>query len=325
MKFFLLFIKIAILYISFLFKSFATDTVLPIKTTQYIYAPTHILKNVGVDGDNRAVQGLAWDNYGSRFYVLQMHGSKENPYGIINRFSQSKRLNLTAQDAQLPTKIIGHQGISPSPWKEFTLLTTAGPDVKNFGLYITALYYSPDKESQHIKLIKVFPDKYSSINYAMPAISPTKKKLLALGRKEGKRIARVYNLTLGKAPEDALYQSTSFIEWEISPSLTSGKNYPLQADALSEKRVYLLSGFISPKQYKKLYIYNINGSLINKLEIHLVSDEFKKFEPEGLSVNIKNNSIMILFNIERKDGYKMSYIYSVPLSTLESENNIYFK
>lgn len=318
-------IKFAVFYFVFSFNSFATGFDSSIKLTQYAYPPKYILQNAGVDGDKRAVQGLAWDTSGAWFYVLQAHGDKSNPYGVINRFSQGEKIFRIAQDAQLPTKVIGHQGISPSPWAGFDLLTTTGPAVKDFGLYITALHYNPNEEVNTFKFIKVFPDEYSGVNYTMPAISPTKKKLLVLGRGEKKRVARIYNLESPATPDGELYQHATFTEWTISPALTAGKNYPLQADALSENRIYLLSGYISPDQSKRLYVYDVEGVVINKVNIHLVSKGYKKFEPEGLSVNVKDDSVLILINVEKKDRAKMSHIYSVPSATLENERDIYLK
>lgn len=81
-------------------------------------------------GNDHILQGLALDHRHKFLYTTHVEGHPEQ--GVINRFKLNSSNLWSAQDAQKPSALIGHQGIVVDPQSDF-IFASAGAGIPNKG------------------------------------------------------------------------------------------------------------------------------------------------------------------------------------------------
>lgn len=278
--------------------------------TQYTRNSLRLLRNG--PGSNHVIQGIALDQKNSFIYTLHVTGNPEN--GVINRFSYTDDNSATATAIQLPSNLIGHQGISVNP-QDGNLYSSAGSAVENRGWHITHFTFKPNSKPINLTILKVFGDGYNKTTNSMPTFTPDGKHLIVRGKKGIKNILRIYNMKEQSYERDL--SSASYTEWSLDPILTSG-GYYLQAITADNKYIYLLSGKddLLPK---RILIYDLNGKLINinndvviGLDIAKASGTEQHWEPEGMAYDINNKNLLIAFSVGDK-GNRKAVIFFVSM------------
>lgn len=271
---------------------------------------TLIRKGVGKD---RVVQGLAVDQQHKFIYSSNVTGNPEK--SVINRFDMKSSRILYAIDVQPPFAYIGHQGITVDT-SSGDLYTSAGTAVENHGWYITKLRYTKDEIPSDFKVIRVFEDTYSKTISAMPSISPDNKILAIRARKNQKNFVRIYDFNQFRQYENDV-KHLDFQEWPVDATFTQN-NYPFQALTTDGKYVYLMSGR-SDRFPKKLYVYDLNGNIIQKIDdLRIGYDDAFDFsqsgawEPEGLAIDAKKQELLLLFALGDA-GARIGRIYRMKL------------
>ncbi|WP_347453542.1 hypothetical protein [Acinetobacter thermotolerans] len=264
-------------------------------------------------GKNNVVQGMAIDSKHKTLYTLHVTGKPEK--GAINCFKiNDKTKQWTASDNQLPSDLIGHQGITIDPVSG-SLYSSSGPGVKNKGWHIIQFTYKPNALPEQTKIIKVFDEKYNKNLNTMPSISPDGKIMVVRGKKGKTNIIRIYSLP--KIKNRTNITSGFDHEWEVDPTFTKDDR-PFQALTTDGKYVYILSGRgnLLPKH---LYVYNLSGKIIQKINnFHLGLKEAKSagnsshWEPEGLAIDGVRNELNILFAVGDK-GQRTAHLHRVKI------------
>lgn len=259
-------------------------------------------------GKNNVVQGIALDEKQNLIYTTHVTGNPEK--GAINRFNYTQSSNeLHALDAQKPSTMIGHQGISVDPLTG-TLFSSAGPDVEQRGWNIVAFNYTPN-QLPNAKTIQVFSAPYGQNLNTMPSFSPNGQYLIVRGQKDKQNVVRVYNRNILTTA-----QASPLYEWFIDKQITRDK-YPLQAMTTDGKYVYLLSGTSRLDLAKRLYVYTLQGQMVQKIEdIQLGRSAAKQlsekgaWEPEGLTYNPKTKQLYLFYAVG-ESKQRLGRIYKI--------------
>ena len=273
--------------------------------------PSITLQRKGA-GKNNVVQGIALDQKRDLAYTMHVTGNPEK--GAINRFNFNTSTSfIQSKDVQLPSSMIGHQGITVDP-ATGDLLTSAGKDIKNRGWHIVRFRYTPNAVPT-FQIIPVFTKGYSKGANAMPSFSPDGRYLVIRGNKDKTNIIRVYE----RPNLESLATQKPRYEWAVTSGLTS-ENYPFQALTTDGRYVYMLSGNGNPNLLKRLHIYTIQGQLVQKIDnLSLGQAEAKQmgsasvWEPEGLTFNLADNQLYIFYGVGEK-GKKLGRIYKVQVN-----------
>lgn len=268
--------------------------------------------------DPNVVQGLVIDNRQDYIYTMTSLGKPEK--SIITRYKYKADGTLLPDIAQPETNIIGHQGITLDPLTG-TIWTTAGNGIKNKGWYIVGFKFN-DPSSLNNPIIKqVFDKDYKNYTPAMPSISPSGQYIVVAGHniKNNSSVIRVFdfrNLINNSGLSKPIY------EWSIDKSLFKN-NFFFQALTTDGNYVYLLGGGEN-KLNKRIYVYNLKGEIIQKLEnVNIGKPSFTnnnniRWEPEGLSIDSKNNNLLIMYE-SNDNSHKYAEIFKTPIKT--NENN----
>ncbi|CAB1218760.1 phage baseplate protein [Acinetobacter bouvetii] len=251
-------------------------------------APPITLIRMGL-GNQHIIQGLAIDQKHKLLYTTHVEGDPEQ--GVINRFHLQNSNLWSAQDAQKPSPLIGHQGISVDPHSDF-LLSSAGSTVPNKGWYMLKFQYMTNAEPRNPQIIQLFDKRYSKITNSMPVITPDGQYLLVRGNINHMNVIRVfkYDLIARKNLSDIslLYED----EWNIDSGLTQHQA-AFQGLTTDGNYVYLLSGGKNAHP-KRLYVYDLSGNLIQKMDAvtlgqldMLFNHRIDYWEPEGLTVELR--------------------------------------
>ncbi len=267
-------------------------------------------------GNRYIVQGLAIDHRQDLLYSTHVEGNPEQ--GVINRFKFHNSNVWTAQDAQKPSPLIGHQGIAVDPQSDF-LFASAGSAVPNKGWYILKFQYAANAQPFNTQLIQVFDNQYSKMTNTMPTLTPDGKYLLVRGNNHHANVIRIFKYDL--INEKKLTDLRFFYEdeWPIASDFTHEKS-AFQGLTSDGSYVYLLSGNKN-KGPKRVYVYNFSGKLIQKMDNvtlghfnNLSKRSLQYWEPEGLTVDIKNRQLYVLYAIGR-DGQFLGRIYRMKINS----------
>ncbi|WP_407304787.1 hypothetical protein [Acinetobacter sp.] len=266
-------------------------------------------------GNDHIVQGLALNHTHNFLYTTHVTGNPEQ--GVINRFKIHSSNLWTAQDAQKPSSLIGHQGISVDPQRDF-IFASAGAGIPNKGLYMVKFQYIPNAAPSQIQVIQVFDKTYNTITNTMPSITPDGKYLLVRGNKNKINVIRIFKLDLITQKNLTnicfLYEE----EWPIDSSFTHDKS-AFQGLSTDGTYVYLLSGNKN-KGPKRMYVYDLTGKLIQKMDQvtlghfdSLSNQAIQYWEPEGLTVDSLNHQLYILYTIGNT-GQFLGRIYRMKIN-----------
>ncbi|EIX4510456.1 hypothetical protein MKI77_004444 [Escherichia coli] len=273
------------------------------------------------EGKNNIVQGIAFDRFSSDIYTLHTTGKPEK--GVINRFSLTTNKRKTrALSCQKPTEFIGHQGIGFNPF-EGRIITSAGNTLANKGWFITHFKYNAFSFPDEMIITKVFDRPYNTRVSTMPVLTSDAKYLIVRSKLNGRDLLRVYNRAEVNFWVGSDISSEQNIEWFIDADLTID-NYALQAITADNKYIYLLSGGNNRKS-KRIYIYTLKGELVRKLNSvtighkdSLNSGKEKHWEPEGLAIDSRSKSLVIMYALgDHKKRF--AQLYYIPLYKLIDE------
>ena len=266
-------------------------------------------------GNDHILQGLALDHRHKFLYTTHVEGHPEQ--GVINRFKVHSSNLWSAQDAQKPSALIGHQGIVVDPQSDF-MFASAGAGIANKGWYILKFQYMPNAAPSDPQLIQVFDKTYNKITNTMPSITPDGKYLLVRGNNHKINVIRIFKLDLitEKNLTDIrfLYED----EWPIDPGFTHDKS-AFQGLSTDGTYVYLLSGNKN-KGPKRIYVYDLTGKLVQKMD-HVTLGHFDSlsnpviqyWEPEGLTVDSQNHQLYVLYSIGNT-GQFLGRIYRMTIN-----------
>ena len=279
------------------------------KKTKTLTPITLIRKGVG---KNNVVQGLTLDNQNQVLYSLNVTGNPEK--GVLNRFKISNQFIWTALDAQKPSPYIGHQGISFDALSQ-TIYSSAGSAVENKGWHIVQFKYQKNRLPENINIIRVFNDAYNKNLNTMPSISPDGKLLVVRGKQGKYNVIRTYNFNQVRNQKDL---TSSFVkEWKVDLDLTEN-GQPFQAMTTDGKYVYMLSGK-GDHAPKRLYIYTIDGQLVqkvNNVQLGLAQAKLmgtgQLWEPEGLAIDTKRKQLIFMYAVGDSKQRK-AHLYSVDI------------
>ncbi|MDS4177184.1 hypothetical protein RJ002_25785 [Escherichia coli] len=273
------------------------------------------------EGKNNIVQGVVIDRFSSDIYTLHTTGKPEK--GVINRFSlTTKKRKAVALSFQKPTEFIGHQGIGFDPF-EGGVITSAGNAFANKGWFVTYFKYNDFSFPYEMKIIKIFDRPYNTRVSTMPVLTLDAKYLIVRSKLNGRDLLRVYNSEEVNFRIESDLSSEQNIEWFIDAGLTND-NYVLQAITADNKYIYLLSGG-GNRENKRIYIYTLKGELVRKFnnvtvgkKDSLNSGKEKHWEPEGLAIDRKSKSLVIMFALgDHKKRF--AQLYYIPLDKLIEE------
>lgn len=295
------------------FKEASPDTIHSCGNADHPLQPT-ILYRLG-PGKNNVVQGIALDSNKRVLYSLHVTGKPEK--GVLNRFIDiDGKDTLESVDYQKPSSAIGHQGITLIPNTNW-LLSSAGEAIKNKGWYISLFKYAANSDPDPLIAIKIFGSGYSKSTSSMPVVTPDSNYLLVRGRVKNTNIIRVYSLNKTNILNTQDISHASYSEWEVDNHLTDD-DYFFQAVTADNKFVYLLSGRAG-KGYKRVYIYTLNGKLIEKINDVTLGEKDAiesgieaHWEPEGLTIDSKVKELYLLFAIGDK-GKRIGNMYKLKL------------
>lgn len=266
-------------------------------------------------GNDHIIQGLALDHRHGLLYTTHVEGTPEQ--GVINRFKIYSSNLWTAQDAQKPSALFGHQGIAVDPLSD-CIFASAGSAIPNKGWYMVKFQYMSNAGPSNTQVIQVFDKTYNQMTNTMPSITPDGKYLLMRGNKNRINVIRIFKLDLitQKNLTDIrfLYED----EWPIDSGFTHDKS-AFQGLTTDGKYVYLLSGNKN-KGPKRIYVYNLTGKLIQKMD-HVTLGHFdilsnpaiQYWEPEGLTVDSQNYQLYILYTIGN-NGQFLGRIYRMKIN-----------
>lgn len=271
------------------------------------------LTRTGV-GKNNVIQGVALDQENNWIYTLHVTGKPES--GVINKFNYSETGIIKAEDAQLPSQMIGHQGFTVYN-KDGSIFSSAGTAVENKGWYISHFTFSPNSSPQDLAIIKIFDDGYDTKTSSMPVFTSDDRYLVVRGKNEKGNLLRIYDIKNTNLSSGDLSNNHSK-EWNVSNEITNDK-YDLQAITADERHIYILSGGKNNLP-KRMFIYDLNGKLIQKNEnVTLgqseaaLSGEEGHWEPEGMSYNSRYKKLLIAFAMGDKHN-RTAIIYSIPIN-----------
>jgi DNA-binding beta-propeller fold protein YncE len=267
-------------------------------------------------GNYHIVQGLALDHQNNFLYTTHVEGHPEQ--GVINRFKLNSSNLWSAQDAQKPSPLVGHQGICVDPHSDF-MFASAGSGIPNKGWYILKFKYMPNAEPMNTQVIQVFDKRYNKITNTMPAITPDGKYLLVRGNNHKSNLIRIFKLDLitQKKLTDLcfLYED----EWPIDAGLTQDR-CAFQGLSTDGTYIYLLSGNKN-KGPKRIYVYDFAGKLLQKMDSVTLghfetssSHAIQYWEPEGLTVDSQNQQLYVLYSIGNS-GQFLGRIYRMKINT----------
>ena len=267
-------------------------------------------------GNQHIIQGLAIDHRQNMLYTTHVEGHPEQ--GVINRFKFHSSNLWSAQDAQKPSRLIGHQGISVDPQTSF-MFASAGSAIPNKGWYILKFQYVPHAEPINTQVIQVFDKRYSKITNTMPTFTPDGKYLLVRGNNHKRNVIRIFksDLIRQKKLTDLcfLYED----EWPIDLGFTQDR-CAFQGLSTDGTYIYLLSGNKN-KGPKRIYVYDFTGKLIQKMDQVTLghfeassSHAIRYWEPEGLTVDSRNHQLYILYTIGNS-GQFLGRIYRIKINT----------
>ena len=263
------------------------------------------------ESKNNLVQGLAIDRFSSDIYTLHTTGKPEK--GVVNRFSlTTKKEKIIALSFQKPTDFIGHQGISFDSFRD-SLITSAGNVFANKGWFVTYFKYNDFSFPYEMTTIKVFDRPYNTRVSTMPVLTLDAKYLIVRSKLKGRDLLRVYDGEKVNFRRTSDISSEESLEWFIDKGLTKN-NYVLQAITADNKYIYLLSGGEN-KENKRIYIYTLKGELVRKFnnvtigkKDSLKSGKEKHWEPEGLAIDSKSKSLVIMYALGDHKKDLLSYI-----------------
>lgn len=265
-------------------------------------------------GSNNVVQTLALDQKSRVLYSLNVAGRPEK--GVINRYKNiDNKTDLIAMDAQLPTNVIGHQGLSVLPDSDW-LLSSTGNAVENNGWYITLFQYSPNGIPQLIRNVKVFDSTFDNTASSMPVITPNGHYLIVRGKKDKLDVIRIFDIRNIDLLKDSDISNDYLHTWSVSRDFT-GKHSYFQGITSDNDLIYMLSGKVD-QSHKKLFIYNMVGEEVERINVKLgqqdslLAGNISYWEPESLTIDSENKSLIILFAMGDK-GKRLAKFYTVKL------------
>ncbi|HDW2609583.1 TPA: hypothetical protein RLU78_000404, partial [Escherichia coli] len=269
-------------------------------------------------GRNNVVQSFVIDNKTDILYTLHVTGKPEK--GVVNNFVLGKGSNqITAYSFQNPTEFIGHQGLT-FDYNSRYLVSSAGDAFSYKGWFITHFKYAEQDLPYDMKFTKVFDRPYNTRVNTMPVLTLDAKYLIVRSKLNGRNLLRVYNSEKVDFRNENDISSEENSEWFIDKDLTKD-NYVLQAITADNKYIYLLSGGTNRKS-KRIYIYTLKGELVRKFnnvtvgkKDSLKSGKEKHWEPEGLSIDSKSKSLVIMYALgDHKKRF--AQLYYIPLDRL---------
>lgn len=271
-------------------------------------------------GKNNVVQGIAVDSTKGLLYSL--HDIGQPNQGVVNRFNfnSSDQKQISAQDNQLPTDLIGHQGITVDP-RTGLIWVSAGAKIVDASLKIVGFNYVPNGQPNQAQIVQLFDKTYKTKGYTMPVFTPDAKYLFVRAYKNKQEIVRVFDLSKVRLENGADLSQSYLYEWSIDPDLTKNK-YAFQAMTSDGKYIYLLSGGVGDQNSdnKRLYVYSIDGKLIQKLD-QLTLGKYDRlsygreghWEPEGLAIDILHKQLLVMFAVGDKTK-RLAIVYKVPIN-----------
>ncbi|WHP07237.1 MULTISPECIES: phage baseplate protein [Acinetobacter] len=271
-------------------------------------------------GKNNVVQGIAVDSTKGLLYSLHVVGQPNR--GVVNRFNFNSLspAQITAQDNQSPTDIIGHQGITVDP-RNGLIWASAGASITDASWKIIGFNYSPNGEPKNVRTVQLFDKNYKKSGYTMPVITPDARYLIVRSRKNKQEVMRVFDLTKVKLENGTDLSQSYLYEWSIDSDLIKNK-YAFQAMTSDGKYIYLLSGGVGDQNSdnKRLYVYSIDGKLIQKLD-QLTLGKYDRlsygreghWEPEGLAIDILHKQLLVMFAVGDKTK-RLAIVYKVPIN-----------
>ncbi|EPV3051065.1 hypothetical protein ACV3GL_002676, partial [Escherichia coli] len=269
-------------------------------------------------GRNNVVQSFVIDNKTDILYTLHVTGKPEK--GVVNNFVLGKGSNqITAYSFQNPTEFIGHQGLT-FDYNSRYLVSSAGDAFSYKGWFITHFKYAEQDLPYDMKFTKVFDRPYNTRVNTMPVLTLDAKYLIVRSKLNGRNLLRVYNSEKVDFRNESDISSEENSEWFIDKDLTKD-NYVLQAITADNKYIYLLSGGTN-RESKRIYIYTLKGELVRKFnnvtvgkKDSLKSGKEKHWEPEGLSIDSKSKSLVIMYALgDHKKRF--AQLYYIPLDRL---------
>lgn len=266
-------------------------------------------------GKNNVVQGVAIDHKNNALFTLHVTGKPDK--GVINRFDYPLEKVAYTGSYQIPSALIGHQGITVDERTNW-LWSSAGKAYDSPGRYINGFRFSTDNGLEDARFVKVYGDEFRDYGYTMPVLSPSSKFLIVNAFKNGKYFIRVFDTTKIDLYHLDNIDGMQVFEWTIDSSLVKDK-YFLQAVASDGKYVYLFGGGDN-KLDKRLYVYTLSGELVQKLdhftlgkEDALKSGSEAHWEPEGLVYDEKSRSLLFLFANGDK-GARFATLYKIKIN-----------
>ena len=272
-------------------------------------------------GKNNVTQGLVIDDKTDGLYTLHVTGKPEK--GVVNYFLLVDESNkITACSFQNPTDFIGHQGLT-FDYSNGYLVSSAGDAFSYKGWFITHFKYQQQTFPYDMKFTKVFDRPYNTRVSTMPVLTLDAKYLIVRSKLNGRDLLRVYNSEEVNFRIESDISSGQNTEWFIDAGLTND-NYVLQAITADNKYIYLLSGG-GNRENKRIYIYTLKGELVRKFnnvtvgkKDSLNSGKEKHWEPEGLAIDRKSKSLVIMFALgDHKKRF--AQLYYIPLDKLIEE------
>ncbi|WP_240730978.1 hypothetical protein [Escherichia sp. E3659] len=283
---------------------------------------SYVLKKIKLyrlgKGRNNVVQSFVIDNKTDRLYTLHVTGKPEK--GVVNNFVLGKGSNqITAYSFQNPTEFIGHQGLT-FDYNSGYLVSSAGDAFSYKGWFITHFKYAERAFPYDVKFTKVFDRPYNTRVNTMPVLTLDAKYLIVRSKLNGRNLLRVYNSEKVDFRNESDISSEENSEWFIDKDLTKN-NYVLQAITADDKYIYLLSGGTN-RESKRIYVYTLKGELVRKFnnvtvgkKDSLKSGKEKHWEPEGLAIDSKSKSLVIMYALgDHKKRF--AQLYYIPLDRL---------
>ncbi|EFE0636774.1 hypothetical protein Q5506_24275 [Escherichia coli] len=283
---------------------------------------SYVLKKIKLyrlgSGRNNVVQGVVIDNKRRNLYTLHMSGKPEK--GVVNVFFIDEKSNqITAHSFQKPTDFIGHQGLTYDCNSGY-LVSSTGEAFTSRGWFVTHFKYNHQAFPHDMKFTKVFDAPYKPHLSTMPTLTLDAKYLIVRSKLKTRELLRVYDTEKVDFRNSIDISSEENLEWFIDEGLTKD-GYVLQAITADNKYIYLLSGGKN-RESKRLYIYTLTGKLIRKFnnvtigkQDAIKSGKEKHWEPEGLAIDSKSKSLVIMYAL---GDYKKRFaqLYYVPLDRL---------
>ncbi len=266
-------------------------------------------------GKNNVVQGLAIDYKSNSLYTLHVTGKPD--HGAINYFELPLTEYMKSVNAQQPSLLIGHQGITVDQ-RTGWIWSSAGKAQDNQGWYIAGFSYQAGNSLSDLKTVQVFDEQFRNYGFTMPVITASSKHLIVNGFKDKKFHIRVFDLNKIDLNDIATIDGKQKYEWLVDSDLVKD-HYFLQAVASDDKYVYLFSGDAALKN-KRLYIYTLDGKLVQKSDDitlgkydAMANGTEGHWEPEGLVYDSSTNSLLFMFAMGDK-GKRFATIYRIPVN-----------